>query len=211
MKRMIAMVLLLITLSGCASLDLVLTAANQSFTAVLAVKPVQETDTEWVLSAPDDTASLHISKETTAAQQVSIVTDAAPFLAAGLDASKLVGSVVIDGQLMVGANFTSKATQSQTAEDIFGDYLRAGRRQVGYHAALGHMGLGLGDGNMFEWAKSLEDNDKDIVFVLNPEPLAAAGVDTAHIEGWLLATVDTMDERGKPIKVAKLLKPFNLQ
>jgi len=32
-------------------------------------------------------------------------------------------------------------------------------------------------------------NDKDIVFVLNPEPLIAAGVDPKAVDGWVFARV----------------------
>jgi hypothetical protein len=64
---------------------------------------------------------------------------------------------------------------------------------------------------MFEWAKTLDSNDKDVVFVLNPAPLAEAGADTSRIEGWLLAEVPVDDENGRPTTALKLLKAFNLQ
>jgi len=62
---------------------------------------------------------------------------------------------------------------------------------------------------MFEWAKDLSTNDKDIVFVLNPEPFLAAGVDPNDVEGWVFAKVP-VDVDGKPAEVDKLLKPFDL-
>lgn len=83
--------------------------------------------------------------------------------------------------------------------------------------ALDHYGIMLGDGNMFEWAKNLNTNtvngqiqDKDIVFVLNPEPLIAAGVDPQKVEGWVYAQV-TAEDHGKKMEVYKFLKPFQLQ
>ena len=84
------------------------------------------------------------------------------------------------------------------------------RESVGYHAALDHYGVSLGDGNMFEWAKDMSTNDKDIVFVLNPEPFINAGVDPDAIEGWVFAKV-TVDVDGKPTEVDKILKPFDLE
>jgi len=69
----------------------------------------------------------------------------------------------------------------------------------------------LGDGNMFEWAKNLSANDKDIVFVLAPEPFIAAGTDPAKIDGWAFAKVTVDDANGKPVQVDKILKPFNLR
>ena len=82
---------------------------------------------------------------------------------------------------------------------------------IGYHAALDHYGVSLGGGNIFEWAKDMDANDKDIVFVLDPAPFAAAGADTSRIYGWLLAKVTVDDENGKPVQVDKLLKPFDLK
>ncbi len=54
-------------------------------------------------------------------------------------------------------------------------------------------------------------NDKDIVWVLNPEPFIAAGVDPAKIKGWAFAKVETKDDAGKTVFVDKLLKPFDLK
>jgi hypothetical protein len=53
---------------------------------------------------------------------------------------------------------------------------------------------------LFEWAKDMTTNDKDIVFVLDP----------ARITGWAFAKVTVDDENGKPVQVDKILKPFNL-
>jgi hypothetical protein len=64
---------------------------------------------------------------------------------------------------------------------------------------------------MFEWAKDLSTNDKDIVFVLDPGPFIAAGVDPGRIEGWVFAKVPVMDASGKPVEVDKILKPYDLE
>jgi hypothetical protein len=53
------------------------------------------------------------------------------------------------------------------------------------------------------------DQDKDIVFVLNPEPLIAAGVVPENVEGWVYAQVP-VEENGKTEDVWKFLKPFDL-
>jgi hypothetical protein len=91
------------------------------------------------------------------------------------------------------------------------------RDSINYHTSLDHYGVKLGDGNMFEWAKDMKTNgydnsnqDKDIVFVLNPEPLAAAGVAPEKVEGWAYAQVQ-VEENGKTEQVWKLLKPFDLK
>ena len=56
----------------------------------------------------------------------------------------------------------------------------------------------------------MKTNDKDIVFVLNPEPFIAAGTDPNRIEGWLFTKVTVDDKNGRPVLVDKLLKPFDL-
>jgi poly-D-alanine transfer protein DltD len=64
---------------------------------------------------------------------------------------------------------------------------------------------------MFEMAKDMSKNDKDIVFVLNPQAFIDAGVDPAKVEGWIFAKIKVEDAKGKMVEVDKLLKPFNLQ
>mgnify|MGYP003614764389 FL=1 len=76
---------------------------------------------------------------------------------------------------------------------------------------MDHFGIKLGNGNMFEWAQDTASNDKDIVFVLDPEFIGQYGADVANIEGWLYADVEVMDEDGKLVTVKKLLKPFDLE
>ena len=48
------------------------------------------------------------------------------------------------------------------------------------------------------------------MFVLNPEPLIAAGVDPELVKGWVYTTVN-VEIDGKATDVYKFLKPFNLQ
>ena len=79
---------------------------------------------------------------------------------------------------------------------------------IGYHIALDHYGVEVGGGNMFEWAKTLSKNDKDIVFVLDPQPLITAGVNPEAVEGWFFAKVSVMSG-GKKVEVDKFLKPFH--
>lgn len=140
--------------------------------------------------------------------------EAKPFIDAGLDPDKLPESIVYyEDKLMVGTKlgndelkYKGEATPLAAYEQIVAKY----RDSIGYHTALDHFGVKLGDGNMFEWAKTLSTNDKDIVFVLNPEPFIAAGADPDAVEGWVFAKVP-VEEEGKTIEVDKLLKPFNLK
>jgi hypothetical protein len=144
-----------------------------------------------------------------------LVFDAEPFIAAGLNADKLPENIAFfDSMLMVGTKLgNEKLTYKGEATPLasYEQVVNLKRKSIGYHGALDHYGVSLGDGNMFEWAKDMSTNDKDIVFVLNPAPFIAAGVDPNKIDGWAFAKVTVDDENGKPIEVDKLLKPFNLK
>jgi hypothetical protein len=151
---------------------------------------------------------------------------ASPFMTAGLDTGKLPDNYshhegeatgnMSGATLMVGAKlgndafkYSGDATPLAAYEQIVNKY----RKSVNFRTALDHFGALLGDGNMFEWVKDFsvnsatnESQEKDIVFVLNPEPLIAAGVDPEKVEGWAYAQVPTDDG-----DVWKFLKPFDLK
>jgi hypothetical protein len=239
-KKAIALVLagsaVSMIFTACAQLDVVGQQSITSFKAVLDASgdnvKADELNVGWSLTAPDDSARFIWSEDYSKAplHDVMIELDAQPFLDAGLDTSKLPDNYVFyEGEtmggmgskmLMVGTKlgtdklkYNGEPTPLAAYEQIVGKY----RESINYHTALDHYGVMLGDGNMFEWAKDLKTNssdnsvqDKDIVFVLNPEPLTAAGVDPEKVEGWVYAQVP-VEEGGKMTQVWKLLKPFDLQ
>jgi len=139
--------------------------------------------------------------------------DLKPFTDAGLDVSLLPEWFSVkDGKLYTGADLVD-----ESIGEGFSELVRACRSAIGYHTALDHFNVSLGHGNMFEWARSTavndatgEEQDKDIVFVLDPEPLAAAGLDVTKVEGWAYAEVE-MHMDGKPVSMFKLLKPIDLR
>ena len=145
--------------------------------------------------------------------------DAAPFITAGLDPAKLPGNFYFIFSkerplLIVGIKLGTEQLQYNGEATPLASYeqiVRLKRGSIGYHGQMDHYGINLGNGNMFEWAKNLTTNDKDIVFVLDPAPFIAAGTDPARIEGWAFAKVTVDDENGKPVQVDKLLKPFDLR
>ncbi|MCL6458404.1 MAG: hypothetical protein K6T85_10405 [Gorillibacterium sp.] len=215
---------ILISLSACSQLsqklDVVGKESITSFSAVLdsvsdKVQP-DEVNVGWSLSSPDGTVRYIWSKDYSASplHDVMLELDAQPFLDAGLETSKLPETIgFYENKLMVGTklgenelNDKGEATPLASYKQIVNLY----RDTIGYHAALDHYGVKLGDGNMFEWAKDMGTNDKDIVFVLNPEPFIAAGVDPNAVAGWAFAKVP-VDVDGKPTEVDKFLKPFNLK
>ena len=208
------------------NLDVVGKQSVASFDAVLQAIPAQvtadDTNGGWSLLAPDGTVRFIWSKgyAKIPLHDVMLELDAQPFVDAGLDASKLPANyAAFDGMLMVGTKlgntefqYSGVVTPLASYEQMVNSY----RASINYHTALDHYGVMLGDGNMFEWAKDLTkntvtgtDQDKDIVFVLNPEPLIAAGVDPAKVVGWVYTQV-SVEENGKTIQVYKFLKPFNL-
>ena len=226
MKRLILIGLLAVIIVIAAvillqkDLDVVGKESVTSFGAVLSAAPDKVTPDEmnggWSLAAPDGTARFIWSRDYSKSpmHDVMLELDAQPFLDAGLDTSKLPDSFAFyDGKLMVGTKlgkdaFTYKGEVTPLAsyEQIVSKY----RDSVGYHAALDHYNVNVGNGNLFEWAKDMGKNDKDIVFVLNPEPFITAGVDPNAVAGWVFAKV-SVDVDGKPTEVDKLLKPFDLK
>ncbi|ADL05144.1 hypothetical protein [Lacrimispora saccharolytica] len=209
------------------NLDVVGTESVSSFEAVLNAVPdsvkADESNGGWSLTAPDGSVRFIWSEDysKSALHDVMLELDAAAFVNAGLDADKLPENyAAYDGMLMVG---TKLGTDEPVYEGgsaplpAFEQIVKNHRSFINYHMDLDHYGVKLGDGNMFEWAKNMETNtvkdinqDKDMVFVLNPEPLIAAGVDPEKVEGWVYAPVSVM-EGSKTLEVYKFLKPFNLK
>jgi hypothetical protein len=214
---------LALSVAGCSSSDVVAAWAKKSFAAVVRASAARvawsEAGHAWRLSSPGgDVVSLSadFSKP---GPDASFSFDAAPFTAAGLDVSKMgaaagLGYALEGGRLVYSFELGDQAfgaDASKSIEAAFAEILRKHRARIGYHEKLDHYGIKLGGGNMLEWAKDLGSNDKDLVFVLDPGPFIAAGVDPAKIEGWAFAAVDTKDDSGKPVKLDKLLKPYNLE
>ncbi|MDR1315380.1 MAG: hypothetical protein LBK13_00790 [Spirochaetales bacterium] len=205
---------------SCGDLDVVGAGSVESFDKVLKHIPQALTPDEenggWSLTAPDASSRFIWSRNYAQSPRydVMIEFEAAPFIAAGLDPRKLPGNFAFyEGKLMAGTKLgqeTLRYSGEVTPLASYEQIVQLKRDAVGYHGALDHYGVNLGGGNLFEWAKDMSTNDKDMVFVLDPEPLLKAGVDPARIEGWLFTKVTVDDENGKPIQVDKILKPFNL-
>ncbi|TYC88195.1 hypothetical protein FXB42_00860 [Acetobacterium wieringae] len=215
-----AALLLLVVLSGCQQTDVVGKTSITSYDAVLQAIPNQIVEDEnnggWALSAPDGTARFIWSKDYSSGtpHDVMLEVDAKPFIAAGLDVTKLPAGMLVDDKIMVGTMLgDEKLTYSGEVTPLasYEQLVNLKRDHIKYHTALDHYGVDIGDGNMFEWAKDLSTNDKDIVFVLNPQLFIDAGVDPEKVEGWVFAKVSAEDEDKKPIEVDKFLKPFNIK
>jgi hypothetical protein len=209
-------------LAGCGSLDVVGKTAITTFAAFLDAVPgrvaLDSAAGRWVYSSPGGEKFEWSTDFSAAPPNFRVSLDAAPFLAAGLEPGILpkerydfdAASGRLSLSFDIGKDrysYEGAATPLETFRKIVGTH----RPMVGYHAALDHYGIALGDGNMFEWAKDMAKNDKDAVFVLNPEPLRAAGVDPAKVTGWLFAKIPVQDKSGKTVNVDKFVKPYNLK
>jgi hypothetical protein len=214
----VPLILLLAVLGACEKLDVVGTGSVRSFEKILQRIP-QAPDEEnggWSLSAPDGSVRFIWSRNYAESPRYDVMLefDAAPFTAAGLDPQKLPGNFTADGgRIRVGTKLGTETLTYQgeaTPLASYGQIVKLKRGAVGYHTDMDHYGVNLGGGNLFEWARDMASNDKDIVFVLDPGPLIAAGADPARIAGWTFTKVTVDGEDGKPVEVDKVLKPFDL-
>jgi len=211
----------LLAITACSKLDVVGNDSVRAFNDLLQSAPQLVSEDKanggWSLSAPDGGARFIWSKNFAESPRFDVMLEfaAAPFIAAGLDPSKLPDNFIFrGGMLIVGIklgneslSYKGEATPLASYEQI----VKLKRGSIGYHGQMDHYGINLGNGNMFEWAKNLTTNDKDIVFVLDPAPFIAAGTDPARIEGWAFAKVTVDDANGKPVQVDKILSSFDLK
>jgi hypothetical protein len=209
-------------LSGCSALDVVGRTAVTTYRALLEAVPdgpaLDGSTGRFYVQSPGGERFEWSSDFSADGPDFLISLDAAPFLEAGLDPERLPGErYALDPStrrlaLAFEAGDKSFASKGEPSPlEGFRKIVESYRPLVGYHEALDHYGLALGDGNMFEWAKDLSKNDKDMVFVLNPEPLLAAGVDPAKVQGWAFAKVEVKDSAGAMMQVDKFLKPYELR
>jgi hypothetical protein len=209
-------------LAGCSAIDVVGRTAISTFQALMDATSgsvaLDAAANRWVLTSQGGERFTWSADFAGTASDFQVSFDATPFLAAGLDAAKLpaerytfdAASAILTLSFEAGGEkftYAGAATPGETFRKI----VAAHRSIIGYHAALDHYGIALGDGNMFEWAKDMAKNDKDIVFVLNPEPFRAAGVDPARITGWIFTQIPVKDASGKTVDVDKFVKPYNLE
>lgn len=200
----------LLVVSGC-STDVLGNKAVESFNKIaekeasyIEVEELEPEKTVYRYTLSDNSSSFFWGDKT------GISVDIKPFKEAGLDISKLPKEMIEADKLII----EFEQAESKAGEDsnkAFKSFVKDNRDAVGYHAQLDHFGIKLGNGNMFEWAQDIEKNDKDVVFVINPEMIAGYGADVTKIEGWVYADVEMMNDKGEKIIEKKLLKPFDLE
>ncbi|MDR3354321.1 MAG: hypothetical protein LBO21_04735 [Synergistaceae bacterium] len=206
------------------STDVVGKAAVTSFSEMLGALEFQPASDEemgaWVLTDPDGNAAFWWRKSSNGMRDydVFLCFDAEPFVNAGLDAEKLPDEMkgMLDGRgkIMVGRKLSGEELKYDgdiTPLSSFEQIVKLDREAVGYHAALDHYGVTVADGSLFEWAKDMSKNDKDIVFVVDPKILIDSGVDPSKVEGWVYTKVPLEDSRGRRFEAEKFLRPFDLK
>lgn len=199
----------LLFISGC-STDVLGNKAVESFNKIaekeasyVTVEELEPEKAVYRYTLSDQSSSFFWGEET------GISVDIAPFEKAGLDVSKLPEGMVSEDKLVIELE-QAEAKPTQTPDKAFESFVKDNRDAVGYHAQLDHFGIKLGNGNKFEWAQDIDKNDKDVVFVINPDMIAEYGADVTKIEGWVYADVEMMNDKGEKITEKKLLKPFDL-
>lgn len=210
----------LLTLAGCSGLDVVGRTAVTTFSRLMDAQQASVAFDgavgRWVLTSPGGERFEWSADFSAPGPDFQLSLDAAPYLAAGLDPARLpAGRYRFDaarGTLTLLFEVGSERFEGSGSDPLaaFRRIVDTHRPLIGYHAPLDHYGIALGDGNMFEWAKDLGKNDKDLVFVLDPEPLIRAGADPAKLQSWAFAKVPVKDEAGRDVQVDKFLKPYDL-
>lgn len=212
-----------LALAGCQGTDVVGKVAVTSFGSVIEKQnaniATDEANNGWALSLQDGKRFVWGKDFSTAGTpDLMMEFDATPFLNAGLDPLKLDKEMYLYDEsnklLMVHSELGSEAF-SYNGEakplDSFTQLVKNYRDSIGYHEVLDHYGVAFGNGNMVEWAKDMATNDKDLVFVLNPQPFIDAGVDPAKVTDWVFAQVEVKNDKGEKELVDKFLSPYNFE
>lgn len=202
-------------LAGCAATDVVARYAISSFgTMADAMDASSNTGSLTIQSPAGDLFSLAL--DLSSSPDALLSTDAAPFIAAGLDPSRLPRSqnsswTVEDGRLVGRFDLASAGKAgSDEPKAIMTALASTARGRLGYHAQMGHYGVMLDDYAMVEWAAEATKNDMDWVLVIDPGLVLGAGGNPEAVEGWILAMVPVDGPDGKMMEVQKLLRPFDI-
>ncbi|HWQ78143.1 MAG TPA: hypothetical protein VN381_04965 [Anaerovoracaceae bacterium] len=213
----------LVTVTGCQSLDVVAEVAVTSFDSLVKAVPDKVAfDGEkggWAISGLDDKERVILSEDFSGSNpDITVEFEAAPFIDAGLDIEKLPGDQYLydksTGKITMPFKYGKDKFESGTEKSalgLFKEIVKTQRSIVGYHEEGDHYKIDLGNGNLFGWAKDMSANEADLIYILNPEPLIDAGVDTSKIKEWVFPKIPVTDKDGKQIQVEVFIKAFNIK
>ncbi|GHV90336.1 hypothetical protein AGMMS50268_08390 [Spirochaetia bacterium] len=203
---MMAVITALVLLAGC---NRVQTGGRESDEALGAFNAIVKANQDrkgyhdalkhWGLSLPGG-SKFEWTKDTGAGPiDFAMVIPAEPFIKAGLDvkrldgtgyvfqAAKVEGGESLPDLLLHPYNVSDKKENAQGSEDALRRILKQKNSLVQYHGDVHHYQLSLyNEGEPpFEvyWTEQLGLDDADIVFAIPADPLTAAGLDIARLDG----------------------------
>ena len=208
MKMLISIALVLaLILTGCSPLNAEQRDAVRAFEDLLAVLPAEgdgRDDTgAWRITAPDGSAWFEWYN-----QGVLMGVDTRPFISSGPDSTLGVDTPLIF--FAPGFNMLNLDVQPTAIKQFEKDaaYIR---ERIGYAFSTDRYYIDIdGLGNRIEFARDTATNDKDIVFMINAQPLIEKGADSNKVEGWSYELILSGDADGNPTEVWKFVKVLNV-
>ncbi len=197
--------LLVLMLSACQGTDVIANYGIKSFdeVAVIMSESISKDDNGYTIHSPNNMESFSFG------EKLNLKFDITPFINAGLDATKLGGNIVVQDDAFIIISEGNSVNETSVSS-AFEKLIRSNRDALEYHTDHDIYEFMLGNGNAFRWAKNINTNERDVVFVLNPAPFIDAGLNPESLEGWKFARVKIM-ENAKTIEVDKLLKVYNIK
>lgn len=203
--------------ASCSSTDVVLRYALDSFSAIsskLLFTPAKNSMPMRIEAR--DGAYIEIAKDFSSGTDVKLSFNAQPFLDAGLNPNLLsnVGGgrwSVEEGRLYASIEISQKGVMvnNDDATAYISLIAKQDRTRLAYHSAGRHYGIFLAPEVSFEWASNWEQNDKDLVFVLDPGFLRSVGVDPSKVLGWSLALIPMEEKDGTMTETEKLVHAYD--
>ncbi|GHT56382.1 hypothetical protein FACS1894109_05150 [Spirochaetia bacterium] len=206
MKKLVLVLAAVLLLAGC---NRVQTGGKESDDALAAFNAIVKANQDrkgyhdalkhWGLSLPGG-SKFEWTKDTGAGPiDFAMVIPAEPFIKAGLDvkrldntgyvfqAAKVEGGESLPDLLLHPFDVSSKKENAQGSEDALRRILKQKNDLVEYHGDLQHFRLYLyqkGEAPFeVQWTEELGLTDADITFVIPADPLTAAGLDIAKLDG----------------------------
>ena len=215
---------MLLVFSACESTDLVAKVAVTSFDALIKAMPdrVAFADAKggWAISGIDGKERIILSKDFSSGNpDMAVEFDAASFINAGLDVSKLPADQYLydnsTGKITMPYEYGRdkfRDSAEKSALETFKQIEKTHRSIIGYHEQGDHYMVTLDENNnLFAWAKDMSTNKIDLAFALNPKPFVDAGVDTGKLKEWAFAKLPMTDKDGKTVQIDVFLKGFNIE
>lgn len=150
---------------------------------------------------------------------LAMVMPAKEFIDAGLDVAKLDPADWLYAEpahdtpalLIKLWNVADEKGEAKDEPEAMEKIVAADKDILAYHEEKDHFALFMGEGFEVVWANDLKAQAEDLVFVLKAEPLVAAGLDIAKLEGfgWSFKAASN-DNMGMGANPDQIVKSFDL-